>query len=160
MKLKLYIETSVVSYLVGRASTNTVIAGHQAATQELWVILKHKFIPHIPDLVLQEAADGAPELAALRIEALKDIPVLDVDRDVEMLAQLLIDRKAVPRKCPEDAVHIAVASVNKIDLIATWNFKHINNPAMKQRMREVLADANYILPEICSPDELLEVDDE
>ena len=77
-----------------------------------------------------------------------------------MLAQLLIDRKAVPRKCPEDAVHIAVASVNKIDLIATWNFKHINNPAMKQRMREVLADANYILPEICSPDELLEVDDE
>jgi len=52
MKRSLYIETSVVSYLVGRASQNTVIAGHQAATQALWKTLKKKFSPFISDLEL------------------------------------------------------------------------------------------------------------
>ena len=79
---------------------------------------------------------------------------------MEQVASKLLERKAVPAKCPEDAVHIAVAAVNGMDLIVTWNFKHINNPTMKQQMREVLTEIGYILPEICSPDELLEVDDE
>ena len=57
-------------------------------------------------------------------------------------------------------MHIAIASVNKMDLIVTWNFKHINNPVMKQRMRDVLARSGYVLPEICSPDELLEVEND
>lgn len=51
-----------------------------------------------------------------------------------------------------------MAAVNGMDLIVTWNFKHINNPVMKQKMREVLMSAGYRLPEICSPDELLDAD--
>lgn len=160
MKSRLYIETSVISYLVGRASPNTVIAGHQAATQELWAVLNQNFEPYVSDLVLQEVSDGNVEKSKLRLEAIKDIPVLDVDQDVETVARLLLTQKAVPEKSLEDAVHIATAAVNQMDLIVTWNFKHINNPVMKQRMREVLFRAGHILPEICSPDELLEVNDE
>ena len=160
MKRKLYIETSVVSYLVGRASPNTVIAGHQAATQALWKILNRRFAPFISDLVIQESSGGDTAQASMRLEAIKAMPVLAVDHDVESVARILIKQKAVPEKCPEDAVHIATAAVNKMDLIVTWNFKHINNPVMKQRMRDVLARNGYALPEICSPDELLEVDDD
>jgi len=90
----------------------------------------------------------------------KQFPVLDVDEEVERAAGLLLSKKAVPEKCPEDAVHIAVAAVNNMGLIATWNFRHINNPVMKRKMREVLSDVGYVLPEICSPDELLEMGDE
>jgi len=158
MKPFLYIETSVVSYLVGRPSTNTIVAGHQAATQELWPILEDRFVVHISDLVVQEASQGDAAQAALRLEALAGLPVLDVDGEVERVAGVLLGQKAVPEKCPEDAVHIAVAAVSGMDLIVTWNFKHINNPLMKQRMRTVLADVGYAFPEICSPDELLEAD--
>jgi len=160
MKRKVYIETSVVSYLVGRASQNTVTAGHQAATQALWKILEKKFAPFISDLVMQESAGGDTGQAAMRLAAINAMPVLAVDQEVESVARMLIKQKAVPAKCPEDAVHIAIAAVNKMALIVTWNFKHINNPVMKQRMRDVLARNGYVLPEICSPDELLEVEDD
>lgn len=156
----LYIETSVVSYLTGRPSQNTIVAGHQVATQKLWAVLSDNFSPYISDLLLQEAGQGEAGQTRIRLDAVKDFPVLDVDSEVERIAKLLLESKAVPEKCPEDAVHIAVASVNSIELIVTWNFKHINNPVMKKKMREVLANAGYVLPEICSPDELLEINDE
>lgn len=158
MKPLLYIETSVVSYLTGRPSQNTIIAGHQAATQELWSVLSGRFSPYISDILLQEAGKGDSVQAKTRLDAVDGLMVLDVDQEVERVAGMLIDNGAVPAKCAEDAVHIAVAAVNGMDLIATWNFKHINNPVMKQKMREVLTLAGYRLPEICSPDELLEAD--
>ena len=158
-KLSLYIETSVVSYLTGRPSSNTIVAGHQAATQELWSCLLGRFAPHISDLLLQEIQRGDPSQAEARLDAIRGLPILDVDQEVERVAGALLARKAVPRKCPEDAVHVAVAAVNHMELIVTWNFRHINNPVMKGRMRDVLAQVGYDLPEICSPDELLEVDD-
>lgn len=158
MKLLLYIETSVVSYLTGRPSQNPIIAGHQAATQELWAVLSGMFSPYISDLLLQEAGKGDPVQAKTRLDAVDGLMALDVDQEVEQVAGMLIENGAVPAKCTEDAVHIAVAAVNGMDLIVTWNFKHINNPVMKQKMRDVLMSAGYRLPEICSPDELLEAD--
>lgn len=160
MKPLVYIETSVVSYLAGRPSQNTIIAGHQAATQELWSALAIRFSPYISDLLLQEAGQRDPAQAKTRLDAVDGFPVLDVDEEVERVAGMLVESKAVPATCPEDAVHIAVAAVYGMDLIVTWNFKHINNPVMKQIMRDVLASADYRLPEICSPDELLEATDE
>ena len=67
---------------------------------------------------------------------------------------------AIPRTSPEDPVHIAVAAVHGMDLIVTWNFKHINNPILKHRMRSTLVLAGYVLPEIFSPDELAEASDD
>lgn len=55
-------------------------------------------------------------------------------------------------------MHIAVASVSDIDFIVTWNFKHINNPFMKQQIRNVVNSMGYTMPEICSPEELLEAE--
>lgn len=160
MKKKLYIETSVVSYLTARVSSNKILAGHQVATQNFWAIVYDLFELYISELVLQEISRGDNSMALTRQNAVSGIPLLDVDHEVERVAGILIANKAVPEKYPEDAVHIAVAAVNKIELIATWNFKHINNPVMKGKMREALAEAGYALPEICSPDELLEVEDE
>ena len=61
---------------------------------------------------------------------------------------------AIPEKFPEDALHIAIASVEKIDFIATWNFKHINNPFTKNKIKEIIENAGYICPVLASPEEL------
>ena len=56
----------------------------------------------------------------------------------------------------EDALHIAIASVENIDFIATWNFKHINNPFTKRKIKENIEAEGYKCPILCSPEELLE----
>ena len=67
---------------------------------------------------------------------------------------------AVPDSFPEDAMHIAIAAVNGIDVIVSLNFKHINNPFKKSEIRRCVEAHGYVCPEICAPDELLESEDE
>ena len=91
-----------------------------------------------------------------RLAAIEPFPVLDVDEDAQQLASRLLSDKAVPEEFPEDAMHIAVAAVNGIDILLTWNFAHINNPFKKMLIRQAVENARYRCPEICSPDELME----
>ncbi len=153
MKQKIYIETSVVSYLVARTSKDLVIAGHQASTVDMWDNLDN-FQVFISDIVIQEASKGNPVQAKLRMDAIDEFQILEIDDDAKNLAKALIMAKAIPEKCPEDALHIAVASVNGMDVIVTWNFAHINNPFTRRVIRQVIESTGYVYPEICSPEEL------
>ncbi len=65
--------------------------------------------------------------------------------------------KAVPTEYPDDALHMAVAAVNGMDILITWNFAHLNNPAARMRIRQIVEDKGYRCPEVCSPEELLEM---
>jgi len=155
MKKRVYIETSVISFLTSRPSGNVVLAGHQASSQGFWEE-RGKYELFISDMVVQECEKGDVERARLRREAINGLAVLDVDMEVELLAKALIDANAVPENFLEDAIHIAVAAAGNVDFIVTWNFKHINNPAMKRRIANVVLGKGYEMPEICSPEELQE----
>lgn len=156
---KIYIETSVVSYYVSDRSENIRIAGHQISTIEMWNRLT-EFEVYISEAVIEESLKGDRRQSELRLEAIKDFNALEVDDKSEALAALLLQKKAVPHNSPEDALHIAVAAVNSIDFIVTWNFKHINNPFMRDKIRLTVESAGYKCPVICSPEELLGEDDE
>lgn len=155
MNKRIYIETTVVSYQVARESQSSIVAGHQESTHRFWQLFGSEYEVYISDLVLQEAEQGNPEQARLRMKALSPFPVLDVDDEAKALAKLIILGRAVPASCPEDALHIAIAAVNGLDLIVTWNFSHINNPFTRMQIRQVVENSGYECPEICSPDELL-----
>jgi len=157
MKRRVYIETSTIGFLTARLSDNVVLAGHQASTREFWMH-RGRYELFISDLVVQECEKGDVNQARHRIEAIASFPVLDIDPEVEALAAELIKKKAVPENSVEDAVHIAVAAVNNVDFIVTWNFKHINNPTMKRHIGNVVLGMGYGMPEICSPEELEEAD--
>ena len=53
----------------------------------------------------------------------------------------------------------ALASVHHIDFLVTWNFKHIANPHIRERMRTKINDSGYRMPVMCSPEELLNEDE-
>ena len=53
-----------------------------------------------------------------------------------------------------DALHIAVAAVNGMDYLLTWNCKHIANVALRLRIEAVCRAAGYEPPLICTPEEL------
>ena len=152
---KVYIETSVVSYFVGEISKNIIIAGHQASTKDFWEQLNIEIEPIISALVIKEASQGDKEKAESRIKAIEGFAVIDISIQAEDLADLLIEKNGIPKEFPEDALHIAIAAVEKIDFIATWNFKHINNPFTKNEIKQIIEDAGYICPILASPEELL-----
>ena len=154
MKQKIYIETSVVSYLVARRSENIVIAAHQASTLDFWGKI-NDFDTYVSDIVIQEASKGDKTQAQRRSQVIEGFPVLRIDDEVKELARQFLSKQIIPQKCPEDALHIAVAVSNGMDLIVTWNFKHINNPFIKRRIRQVVEENGWNCPEICSPEELL-----
>ena len=154
MKPKIYIETSVVSYLVARTSKNIVIAAHQASTSDFWEKIGD-YEAYISDIVIQEASNGDETQARQRCRKLVAFPVLVIDDEVKELARQFLDQQIIPDKCPEDALHIAVAASNGMDVIVTWNFKHINNPFIRSRIRQVVEENGWSCPEICSPEEFL-----
>ena len=159
MKQKLYIETSVISYLVAKRSRDLLIAARQEATAELWTKLHSSgFTGYVSTLVHREAQQGSPEQAKKRIDALSTFTILDIEQEAQALAEQILTAQAVPAKYPNDALHMAVAAVNGMDVLITWNFAHLNNPIARMKIRQIVEDNGYQCPEVCSPEELLEID--
>jgi predicted nucleic acid-binding protein len=151
-----YIDTSIVSYLAGRPSRDLLIAACQQATRDWWQEQRNRYELFTSQLVVAEAAGGEPEAAKKRLAYLEGVPELVVTAEVRDLARALVDQGALPSKAEADALHIAVATVHHIDLLLTWNCRHIDNPSTKPIVRSVCAAAGYQSPEICTPIEVLE----
>jgi predicted nucleic acid-binding protein len=151
-----YIETTVVSYFTARPSRDVIVAARQEATREVWPKLVSEYESYVSVLVHEEAGKGDEDQAALRLQAIKAFPALDTDEAAQTLAFKIIAGGGMPGEYPEDALHIAVAAVNGMDVLVTWNFAHLNNPFTRVIVRQIVENAGYQCPEICSPDELLE----
>jgi predicted nucleic acid-binding protein len=155
MGKRVYIETSVISYLVARPSRNIMTEAWQLATKHWWDNRRSFFDLFASELVLAEASQGDPEAARRRKEQLKNIPDLEVTDSAVALAKNLVGQHALPKEALDDAMHLAVAAVHGIDYLLTWNCRHLDNAEMKPLMRSVCAVAGYRCPEICTPQELM-----
>jgi predicted nucleic acid-binding protein len=158
MKKRVYIETTVVSYFTARPSRDLLVAGHQQATREIWPELAAEYETYVSALVYEEAGRGDPEQARMRIAAMKPFRMLDIDDEARSLAEKITAGRGVAEANPEDALHIAVAAVNGMEVFVTWNFAHLNNPFTRMMVRQIVENQGYECPEICSPEELLEAD--
>jgi predicted nucleic acid-binding protein len=151
-----YVETSVVSYLTARPSGNIVTGAHQQLTREWWNTRRRNFTLYTSQLVLQEAAGGDPQMAQERLTLLEDLPALDISDEASALARALLSAGAPPATAPEDALHIAIAVVNGLEYLLTWNCRHIANAAMRKTIERVCRAAGYEPTILCTPEELLD----
>ena len=115
MKLKVYVETTVLGYLTSWPSGDLVVAGRQKITRDWWRYARGAFDLVVSELVHREATAGDPQAIRDRLEALKDLPVLAINRRADDFARALVVGGAVPPTEPEDALHIALAVVNGIE---------------------------------------------
>ncbi|MDD9995958.1 MAG: type II toxin-antitoxin system VapC family toxin [Dehalococcoidia bacterium] len=150
-----YVETSVVSYLTARATSNLLAAAWQTATTEWWDIYRPRFELRTSALTIEEAGKGNQEAAARRLEALDGIDVLPITEAAIVLSEALLRRRALPTGAQNDAIHIAVSAVHGINYLLTWNFRHLANAATRPHIREVCEQQGYTSPEICTPSELI-----
>jgi predicted nucleic acid-binding protein len=156
MKLRVYIETSIVSYLMARPSRDLIIAAHQELTRQWWTERAVLFVPVISELVQQEAGSGDPEASRMRLTALDGIDILRVTDEAIALAERLVSAELVPKESVADALHIAVAAVHGIDYLLTWNCKHLANASRRNRIEAFIKEAGFISAVICTPEELME----
>ena len=155
MKPKLYLETTVPSYLTAWPSRDLIRAGHQQLTKEWWQTRRSGFDIYISQFVLDEAAAGDAEAARERLAALQGLPILDVSEEVVDLARALNASLALPEKAVTDAAHIATAAVHGMHFLLTWNCAHIANAEMFVAIERVCQEHSYSCPVICTPEELM-----
>jgi predicted nucleic acid-binding protein len=154
---KIYIETSIVSYLTARPSSNLIASAWQKETSDWWETQKERFEPYISEIVIEEASRGDESAASRRLAALENIDVLPLNSAAIELAKILIEEGGISRKALDDALHVAVAAVHGIDFLLTWNCRHIDNAEMKPKIRNIIANRGYHCPEIATPTELMGV---
>jgi hypothetical protein len=154
MKPKIYLETTIVSYLSARPSRDLVTAAHQQVTQEWWQTRRGDFELFISQIVVQESSGGDADAAARRLDTLGDIPSLETTEEAIAFAEELVGRVPLPEKASLDAVHIALAVVHGMDYLLTWNCAHIANALLRNRIEAVCHSKGYEVPVICTPEEL------
>ena len=109
--------------------------------------------------MIDECSLGDSEPATQRLDLLKKLPVLGITEDVVTLAEQLMQNVTLPTKARIDAVDIAAATCHLMDFLLTWNCKHIANAVMIPRFEEICREAGYRLPQICTPELLMERSD-
>ncbi len=154
-KPKVYIETSVISYLTAWRSRDLVIAGNQETTKEWWD-RRNDFDLFISVFVMEEVSGGDYTAATERLKALKGIPEIEIADQVAIIAEKLLNEASLPSKARVDALHIATAAFGGMDYLLTWNCTHIANPAFRFKIEAVIRSLGYEPPIICTPQELLE----
>lgn len=155
MKPRLYMETTVPSYLTSRRSRDLVSAAHQQITEDWWKARKDDFEIYISQFVLDEAGKGDAESAKRRLEAVTEFKMLDANDEVAAFAAAVLDAGIIPKTSATDAAHIAVAAVHSMDYLLTWNCAHIANAEIFRAVAEMCRSRGYNCPVICTPEELL-----
>jgi hypothetical protein len=142
--------------LKARPSCDLIITGHQQVTHEWWQTSRHDFAVVSSQLVIREAGAGDSEPAQERLTNLSKLTLLEITEEALALAQHILRTGAIPVGFPEDALHVAVAAVNGIEYLPTWNCKPLANAGMRSKIEAACRKFGYEAVIICTPEELME----
>ena len=157
MKPRLYLETTIPSYLVARRSRDLRLAADQETTQQWWEAERQGFSIFISTTVLKEIQRGDPTQAAARAAWLAGVPLLDDLPEASELAKRLLRDEIIPAVAADDATHLALAAAHQMDFLLTWNCKHINNHHIRTRIQRACEAVGLACPDICTPAELMKL---
>jgi hypothetical protein len=157
---KVYVETSFFSACVS-TRTSEKIAGWRASSNEWWQKQASYHELFISGEVIEElsAPDFPHSQKALKM--LSGLNLLELTPEVEQFADLMVNEKVMPApSVAGDAVHVAVATVYRMDYILTWNVRHLANPNKRTHFGVICMRLGLVPPQIVTPDMLQEIDDE
>jgi hypothetical protein len=153
---RLYLETTIPSYLTARTSRDLTKARHQHITAQWWNSWRTQFDIYVSVHVLTEAEDGDEDAARRRLDLIAPYVVLVPDDRSRKLATLLMENCGLPKRAEADAKHVAVAAVHSMDFLLTWNCAHLANEQFASKIALTCKAEGYICPTLCTPDQLIE----
>ena len=154
-KISLYLDTSVLNFYFAKDSPDEM-----QVTKELFVEIKRgEYEAFISATVLEEIskASDAKKRKLLNLVREYKLTILKINEETEELAGKYIKSKIIPKRFEEDAIHIAAAVVNNLDVIISWNFKHIVKLKTKLAVNEISRQEGYKEIEIYSPKEVIKL---
>ena len=157
MKPRLYLETTIPSYLVARRSRDLRLAADQETTQEWWDERRQNYDLFISQFVREEAQRGDPQAAAARLALLHGIPIVHEPDSATELAEQILAAGLIPPQAALDASHIAMATIHELNYLLTWNCKHIHNVVIIRQIERLCERPGYTCPIICTPNDLLDI---
>lgn len=153
--MRIYLDTSIPStYFDDRTPDR------QAVTRDFWdKALLHGHELQISEIVILEIAQNPNEEKRKKVlELVRDLPELKQGPEVIVLAKEIVDANLVPAGKIEDAIHLALSALHRVDVLVSWNFRHMVNLKMRQQLPLVLAkNGCFHKYEIISPYEYFEV---
>ena len=152
--MRIYIESTIPSYVVARPARDLLQAARQQTTKDWWELKRHQHTLFTSQIVLVEIAAGETAMAQQRLEVLAGIAVLRVNEVAENLTLQILASGLLPAAADRDAAHIALATVFEMDILLSWNCRHIANAAIQARLRRLVEKSGLALPVLCTPDEL------
>jgi PIN domain len=155
MKSRVYIETSVISYLTARPSRDLIVAAQQELTRLWWEERRALFDCVISQAVVTELSRGDPNAAARRIEVSQSMALVPIDTNAVELARRIIANTALPESATTDALHISIAAISGVSYLLTWNCAHIANAEIAPKVIEICEKFGVKAPRLCTPNELM-----
>jgi len=155
VKPRVYVETTIVSYLAARRSRNLIVRAHQEVTRRWWR-QRAAFDVFASPLVVEEAGRGDVVARMRRQRLLRDLSLLEITDHTRAVARRLLASGPLPAQAEGDALHIGVAAVHGMEYLVTWNCRHIANAWMRPEIEEIIRELGYEPPVLCTPEELLE----
>jgi predicted nucleic acid-binding protein len=153
MRQRLYIDTSIVGGYYD--------SEFETATKALFDRLKNKEIVFVVSTVLKQELQKAPERVRLLLNNYDNdcFEYVEITAEALDLADKYVEEKVVGKTSIDDCRHIAIATINKVDVLASWNFKHIVNLDKIKGYNGVNLKNGYATIEIRNPRELLKYDE-
>ena len=154
-KQKVYLETTIFNYYFNETKDG------QPSTVALFEAIGSGQFEGYTSVYTYNELDKAPEPQRsnmLNLIEKYSITILNTSDEIDRLAEKYIDNSIIPRKKIIDAMHIAVASVNELDIILSFNFKHINKLKTKTLIPAINLLSGYQEIIIAQPEEV--IDDE
>jgi hypothetical protein len=124
-KLRIYLDTSVVNFLFAEDAPD-----FRRVTEDFFAVHAQKYELFASEVVVLEISrDPNPEHRRRLLDALRHHPIamLPSNLEIERLADLYLAQGIIPATKREDALHVAHATVHSLDILLSWNFKHLAN---------------------------------
>lgn len=150
----IYIETSIPSAYFEQRSEPEIVARREW-TREWWDNHRHRYRLVTSDPVLDELARADHPLREEKLALLSEVELLPIPDGIEEIVEVYVARYVMPRDPLGDALHLALASYHKCDVLLTWNCQHLANARKLAHIRRVNTLLGLHVPLLITPLELL-----
>ena len=145
-----YIETTIPSFYHTRRKDAKSIA-RQKWTREWWTQFQPSCELFSSAATILELEKGSTEETEKRLSLLHGLELLDIIDEVERIAGIYIDRLVMPDDPGGDALHLAVSSYYGLDVLLTWNCRHLANPHKMGHIQRVNDELGLATPILTTP---------
>jgi hypothetical protein len=153
MKKSIYLETSVVGAYLDNGEPF-----RRDLTIRWWEHELNDYQPNISPLVVRELERTEEPRRSAYLNLIRSLPQFAISEEAAILAEGYVSRGIFHRKYLGSAFHVAIASVNKADLLVTWDFGFIASVHRQARVKLFNTVAGFFVPMIVTPEFLVKAD--